>query len=268
MPTKTQQQRLRVMGVATPKRHSLVPAERFGTMRALALRVIGLAALTVALAACKSTTTFRFDERQNGTTTFSVREVMDDEAYNVDMAQSTRDPFELLSDNGFTVTRELDGEGNHSITASLTGTRDELKSRLALIAANNNSPSVLAPTITDVSHGLFTDRTTELTVFPALLSSDSGRWNLAAQAASQGLAVFRLEYKPQGRVVRANGEVLPDGSVRWTLASQRPTEISVVYETTNWRNVRIAIGVTVLLAVVFLIVDALRHRRRLLRRQR
>lgn len=235
-------------------------------MRPLALRVAGLAVLPMALVACQSMTTLRFDEHDNGTTTFIVREVMDDAAYNAAIAQSTSDPFETLSDNGFSVTRELNIDGSHVITASITGTNDELQTRFSALAANRGAPSITAPHITDVSHGLFTDRTTALTVFPALLSPDSTRWNLAAQAAAQGLAVFRLELKPRGTVVHTNGEILPDGSVRWTLAAQRPTELSVVYETTNWRNVRIAIGIAVFLAVAFLVVDAVRHRRRLLLR--
>lgn len=216
-------------------------------------------AATLLLTACRGTITERLDVHPNGSATASVTSLMDEEFYNLANQPGRSSDF-FKPDEGWSVVRSTDDEGNHKILAtkeipSLShGDLGALPRQLAPLAADNSL---------DQENAGFMTRTRMHFVVPAISYPQSGpedsSFGKIGEALAASLVKVRLELKVPGNVKETNGERLSDGSYRWDLSFDSPTRVDLTTETVN---IVFVIGAaTLALIIAGLAFAALRPRR-------
>jgi hypothetical protein len=205
---------------------------------------------------CHADVTTRVEVRGDGTALVTTKEIIDDQLYKLALSQNTNgDPFgaEQMQRKGWTVSSASGNDGNHTITISRLFGGSDLK------GFSSDTP-VLAGRVLPLgqvhfsrsSSGLFFERDSVSATIPALLplaSSTISRFYAGvALALVAPVVTVYLEVKTPGTISATNGEIMPDGFVRWNLSLQEPTTIQYSARMINFWHV--AVGIFIALAVL------------------
>lgn len=223
------------------------------------------------LAGCHATVTLSFNVHPNNTVTVNVREVLDDQLYQlVENQDDGNSDFGVASAQaqGWVASRSVDEDDNHIILMSKTFTMAEFANAFT----NGNLPASAGTSIPlDIAaitqtRGLFTDTESLSTTIPAPMPSsqpDAGNpWASAGEAMAASVVSLHLQLKTPGKVVSTNGETLPDGTVQWDLALQSPTAVQYVAQTPDVAHIAWVIVVGIVLLVVGASLGAYAAKRR------
>lgn len=219
------------------------------------------------LVACHADATVRLDLRGDGTTLVRTKEVIDDDLYKLALSEdASGDPFytERMRRDGWLIQTSVDGKRNRVITMSKVVGGNQFEE------LNHESPMVrgisqsLGSFRVSRAPGLLFERDSlSATIAPVmpLISSAYGRFlaGIASQVLGSVLALH-LEVKTPGTLLATNGQILPDGAVRWDLNLTEPTTVWYSARMVNIYHVAVGILVTLLLGFA---ISAARFRSRL-----
>jgi hypothetical protein len=221
------------------------------------------------LMGCHADVTTRVEVRANGTALVTTNEIIDDQLYKLALSQNTNgDPFGALQmqRKGWTVSSASDNDGNHTITISrLFGGSDLKGLSSGMTVLGGRMLPLGAVQFSRSPSGLFFERDSLSAKIPALLPLASSTINRfytgVALALVAPVVTVHLEIKTPGTVSATNGEVMPDGFVRWDLKLQEPTTIQYSARMINFWHVAVGIFIAF---VVLVTIAVLRVRRRAL----
>jgi hypothetical protein len=246
---------------------SILPAASFPPLR-LARRIL-LCLLVIApvflLTGCHADVTTRVEVRGDGTALVTTKEIIDDQLYKLALSQNTNgDPFgaEQMQRKGWTVSSASGNDGNHVITISRLFGGSDLKDFSSATPVLTGGVLPLGQVhFSRSSSGLFSERDSLSATIPALLplaSSTISRFYAGvALALVAPVVTAYLEVKTPGTISATNGEIMPDGFVRWNLNLQEPTTIQ--YSATMINFWHVAVGIFIAL-VVLVTITILRTR--------
>lgn len=222
------------------------------------------------LAGCHADITYRFDVHPNRTVTVTVKELIDDQFYQLAVSQNpSDDPFEFRTakNDGWVIARSIDQNGNHSIIATKTVPLNQIQGKDALPGLMDSKSSPIHFAELKKSNGLFVDTSTLQETIPAPMSNARLQSADAMAAAGASMAAsmisMRLDLRMPGWVTATNGERMADGYTRWTIDLRHPTVIRYTAQTPDSAHIVIA----VVLAIVLTLLAALTGRAGLQRRR-
>jgi hypothetical protein len=213
------------------------------------------------LGGCHGDVTFRFDLHANGTALATTSEVLDDQLYRLAISRNAgKDPLgiEQLQRDGWTISRERDGDGNHIITISKLLTRKEL----GIITSDGDARARRGTSLPlesielSRSPGLFAERDSLVATAPALLpwaeSRLPRRYAAVASAMAGSVVALHLELRTPGKVLATNGAMTLNRFARWDLGLFEPTTILYTVRVVHYdRIVAVAVALMALLLAVY-----------------
>jgi hypothetical protein len=208
------------------------------------------------LAGCHADVTVRFDVHRDGTALVTTKEVIDDELYRLALSlDASGDPFHIdtMRREGWLVVRDIDENRRHVFTISKLIDRNEYKNLNRATPLLGDMARPLGTIEVSRSPGLFFERDSlSATIAPLLPLVSSTFSRLYAGVASgllNSVLTAHLEMKTPGRVFATNGEILPDGAVRWDLNLEEPTTIEYSARVINFYHVALAIIIALVLGL-------------------
>lgn len=231
-----------------------MPAKRAGVLAAIALPI---------LSACHADVTFQFDMHRNGSVTATTREILDDQLYQLANQNTGADPLGIsrLQQQGWSVSRAADQNGNHIISISKVLGRRELSNPNAAMALRGAAPPFSSLVISR-SPGFFVEQDALSATIPALLpfamSTLNRPYSAFATDMLASVVALHFELRAPGRVLTTNGETTPSGFTRWDLSLQAPTK--VFYSVRIVRIDEIVLSVLVAAVLGIAVFVALRQR--------
>lgn len=215
------------------------------------------------LAGCHADVNVRFNLRDDGTTFVRTSEIIDDELYKLVLSEAASgDPFytERMRRDGWLIVTGVDAGRNHLITMSKVIDRNHFNDLGRVSPIVRGAAQSLGTIQFSRAPGLIFERDSlSATIAPLLptLSSTYSRFfaGIASQILTAALAVH-LEVKTPGKVFATNGEIMPDGAVRWTLNLEEPTTVEYSARMINLYHVGLA---TLIALLVCLALSAVRR---------
>jgi hypothetical protein len=226
------------------------------------LRVLCLLSLALTLTGCKANITYRFDLHPDSTVTVAINEKVDDQFFNLARSQSKDgDPFGLdaAKRSGWIVARSVTDDGDRlnsmTRTVALSALKDSLGNGSASPGMISAPLTSFNPAAVSTTVGLITDKSVVNATFPALMpksgTDSENAYAGAAAAMVSSIISMHLELKAPGKIIYTNGDMTPDGAVRWNLNLQSPTSIEYTVQSVNIPHIIIGIAALMAAALIF-----------------
>ena len=237
------------------------------------MQLIGMSVLLMFVAACHADLTERVTINGDGSAVVTFREALDDELYRFSRETVTgMDPFgiALLTSQGWTTSREIEGVNSHVLIASRTCARRDITvclQRLPFVGrARWAEPLATTSSVRRLDGGLLNNRVVvDLTLGPYGIPSSSGDGfdllRKALSAAAPSVLEIHFELALPGTVLTTNGEQTADGAIRWDVNFAEATHVVAEYSVLNWQRVRL-VGLAVAIAVSVILSLSLVMRRK------
>jgi hypothetical protein len=226
-----------------------------------------LVAPTLLLTGCHADVTTRVEVSANGTALVTTNEIIDDQLYKLALSQNTNgDPFGALQmqREGWMVSGASDNDGNHTITISRLFAGSDLKDLSSgMTVLGGRMLPLGAVQFSRSPSGVFFEQDSLSARIPALLplasSTISRFYSGVALELVAPIVSVHLELKTPGTISATNGEVMPDGFVRWDLNLQEPTTIQYSARMINFWHVAIGIFIALVVLITIAVLRAQRQ---------
>jgi len=232
-------------------------------------RIAAVGILPLLLTACHADVTERVTLHDAEHADVSTKIVMDDQ-FEAVASQNGAKPFDVdtLRNDGWTVTKSIDDDGNHVIEMHRAVAAADLETVLgttgvlAMGQKNAGSAGTTPPPHPVVSverkDGLFFDDYTLHAYIPALMPATASNNPYAGLGGVMAASMISLHFvlAAPGKLENTDGELDPSGAIHWTINITQPREFNATLRTPDYVHIGIAV-----LTVVALIAGFFTNRR-------
>jgi hypothetical protein len=199
---------------------------------------------------CQAKFLERLNIHENGSAQEIQRITMDDQFYNIAIAQD-QNAFSG-NVNGWTVTYSSTDSGDHIVTRTREIDRHDIPSAFNINQANQ---SVDENKMTTTEYFVSKHITVHALVQPMITPGpdDSNPFYSMGKGMAESLISARLEVSSPGHLTSPNGEINPDGSIGWPLGLTSPTTIYFDDDIPSygaWVIIGVAVGIIAVLGLI------------------